>query len=625
MSTPKFLGPYRIGETLGRGGMGSVFKAIHEKSGDEVAVKLISSNLADEMRFRRRFNAEVETLKRLRHEGIVSMIGYGEQDGQLFYSMELVDGEPLQKYIRRSKRLDWNETIDFSIQICAALKHAHDIGVIHRDLKPANLMLTKDKKIKLVDFGIAKLFGFGEQTLAGSILGTADYMAPEQATNSGITLRTDLYALGSVMYAMLAGRPPFKGKRITQVIDALKREKPVPLDMVNPDLPEALVELAHQLLEKNPMDRPPTALATMNRLKAMRAGLLKQQTMTGKGSTTSDNAIVRPSGHTAGSDSWSGDHEHETTDEPPTGRRTRPSSDEARQGQTANVPVPGKNDATIVGARLNTVKTVNESSTSDDTPSGRNTHFQTVDQSSGESGVFRHEDPTPPSSWVQGLSIALILAALAFGAFLVYVGGKNPSADELYDEIVSITATQRMAEARPQIDKFMKLFPEDERFDEVKVMDISLQFSGVVRRLQLQSKLPGKTLDAHEQAFLSAIELRDQDSEAARKKLAQWLDVFVDSTTHADDERKEMAELVQFEIERLDRRGPVLSNDNRGRELMARIRTAEELEPEEREALLKGIVDLYSSESWAEAAVTAAKERLAEEAQSPGQAQVNDE
>ena len=182
-----------------------------------------------------------------------------------------------------------------------------------------------------------------------------------------------------------------------------------------------------------------------------------------------------------------------------------------------------------------------------------------------------------------------------------------------------------MAEARPQIDKFMKLFPEDERFDEVKVMDISLQFSGVVRRLQLQSKLPGKTLDAHEQAFLSAIELRDQDSEAARKKLAQWLDVFVDSTTHADDERKEMAELVQFEIERLDRRGPVLSNDNRGRELMARIRTAEELEPEEREALLKGIVDLYSSESWAEAAVTAAKERLAKEAQSPGQAQVNDE
>ena len=267
--------------------MGSVYQGVHEKSGEKVAVKLISPEVADEMRFRRRFDAEIETLKRLRHDGIVRLIGYGEEEGLLFYSMELVEGEPLQKRIRRLKRLDWKSTIDISIQVCAALKHAHDIGVIHRDLKPANLLLTQDDTVKLVDFGIAKIFGYGEQTVAGSILGTVDYMAPEQAFGDGITLRTDLYALGSVMYAMQAGRAPFKGKRITEVIDSLKREKPIPLEMVNPETPEALVELIHELLEKKPNDRPPTALAVMNRLKAMKAGLTRQQTILGASDETS--------------------------------------------------------------------------------------------------------------------------------------------------------------------------------------------------------------------------------------------------------------------------------------------------------------------------------------------------
>lgn len=270
MPTFEFLGPYRIGKQLGRGGMGSVYEAAHERTGEKVAVKLIAQHIADEPRFRRRFDDEVKTLQRLRHNGIVRLIGFGEEDGQLFYSMELVEGESLQSRIRRDKKLDWRVVIDISIQICSALKHAHDIGVIHRDLKPANLILTNDDTVKLVDFGIVKVFGNSEQTAPGSVLGTADYMPPEQATGIAATQRTDLYALGCVMYAMLTGRPPFTGKTVTEVIESLKRDRPVPLDLVNPDLPEALVELVHQLLEKDPADRPPTALAVMNRLKAMR-------------------------------------------------------------------------------------------------------------------------------------------------------------------------------------------------------------------------------------------------------------------------------------------------------------------------------------------------------------------
>ena len=159
MNSPEFLGPYQLGELLGRGGMGSVYAGVHGKSGQRVAVKLISPHVSDEMRFRRRFDAEIETLKRLRHDNIVQLIGYGEEQGQLFYSMELVEGESLQKRVRREKRLEWLPTIDIAIQVCSALKHAHDIGVIHRDLKPANLILTESDQVKLVDFGIAKIFG----------------------------------------------------------------------------------------------------------------------------------------------------------------------------------------------------------------------------------------------------------------------------------------------------------------------------------------------------------------------------------------------------------------------------------------------------------------------------------
>ena len=180
MDSPEFLGPYRIGKVLGRGGMGTVFSAVHEKTKEPVAVKLIADHVADEMRFRRRFDAEIKTLKRLRHPGIVQLIGYGEEKGHLFYSMELVEGETLQKRIRREKRLGWMLTLDIAIQICAALKHAHDFGVIHRDLKPANLIMTHDDKVKLVDFGVAKIFGSGEHTAVGSVMGTADYMAPNR-------------------------------------------------------------------------------------------------------------------------------------------------------------------------------------------------------------------------------------------------------------------------------------------------------------------------------------------------------------------------------------------------------------------------------------------------------------
>ena len=149
-------------------------------------------------------------------------------------------------------------------RLCAALKHAHDSGVIHRDLKPANLLLTPDGHVKLTDFGIAKLFGSTQLTVDGGIVGTADYMSPEQAEGKPVTARCDLYSLGSVLYALLSRRPPFTGRSLTQVLHALRFDAPVQIRRLAPDTPEELEAIISQLLEKDAAKRIPTALVLGN-------------------------------------------------------------------------------------------------------------------------------------------------------------------------------------------------------------------------------------------------------------------------------------------------------------------------------------------------------------------------
>src|SRR5690606_33127591 len=140
----------------------------------------------------------------------------------LFYAMELVEGRNLQDEMQSGRRFDWREVCRIGIAICQGLKHAHDVGVIHRDLKPANLLITPDGHIKLSDFGIAKLYGMSQLTGDGGVLGTADYMAPEQADGRPVTTRCDMYSLGSVLFALLARRPPFAAPTLAEVLHALK-------------------------------------------------------------------------------------------------------------------------------------------------------------------------------------------------------------------------------------------------------------------------------------------------------------------------------------------------------------------------------------------------------------------
>ena len=217
-SQPDYVGPYRVVRLLGRGGMGTVYEGVHEKTQERVAVKIISEDLAHEQRFQRRFDAEIQTLIRLKHPNIVRVIGTGAHKSLPFYSMEFIEGMNLHQKLKVEKRIGWEIVLDWAIEIASALKQAHDFGIVHRDLKPANLMITPENKVKLVDFGISRLFGNFNATMPGSTIGTADFMPPEQAEGIVATPRSDLYALGAICYACLSGRAPFLGNSVPEIL-----------------------------------------------------------------------------------------------------------------------------------------------------------------------------------------------------------------------------------------------------------------------------------------------------------------------------------------------------------------------------------------------------------------------
>ena len=139
--------------------MGAVYRAVNVETDEPAAVKILSASLADDADFRQRFEAEIETLRKLRHPNIVRLFGFGEEEGQLFYAMELVEGNSLEQELQNGRRFDWREVAQIGLEMCRALRHAHDRGIIHRDIKPANLLLAVEGHVKLSDFGIARLFG----------------------------------------------------------------------------------------------------------------------------------------------------------------------------------------------------------------------------------------------------------------------------------------------------------------------------------------------------------------------------------------------------------------------------------------------------------------------------------
>ena len=263
---PERIGDYKIERKLGQGGMGTVYLGKHEQTGELVAIKVLPASLAREEGFVARFAREIEAMQRVTGENVVQMYDSGEWEGTYYYTMEFVDGETVTDRIMREKRLGWREVIDIATQICKALKAAHNTGIVHRDLKPSNLLLDKHGLCKLTDFGVAHIFAGDQLTATGSVIGTVEYMSPEQAQGRRVDKRSDIYSLGAVMYVMLTGRPPFTGR---SALDIAQKHKYGQFDSprrIVPDLPHWLDEVVCKCLEKNPDNRYPDAYVLQLRL-----------------------------------------------------------------------------------------------------------------------------------------------------------------------------------------------------------------------------------------------------------------------------------------------------------------------------------------------------------------------
>ncbi|WP_052708719.1 protein kinase [Streptomyces sp. NRRL S-495] len=267
-------GRYELVEILGVGGMATVWRGVDHVLGRQVAVKVLNGGLADDPRFAERFGREAQHAAMLVHPRIAMVFDSGLDQGSPYIVMELVQGRSLAVLLAQRPGLPVEQAVGIAAAVCEALAHAHAAGLVHRDIKPGNIMITHDGGVKVVDFGIARAGSSHNLTQTASVLGTAAYLSPEQATASPLDGRTDLYAVGCVLTEMLTGAPPFAAE--TPVAIAYKHvgELPLPPSVRRPGLPPALDAAVLRLLAKHPADRPADAAAARAELLACVPGLV---------------------------------------------------------------------------------------------------------------------------------------------------------------------------------------------------------------------------------------------------------------------------------------------------------------------------------------------------------------
>jgi serine/threonine protein kinase len=254
------LGPFEVREVIGQGGMGIVLAAYEPSLHRLVAIKMLSPALAGSATARQRFTREAKAAAAVCHEHVVAVHGVHESDGLPYLVMQYVAGESLQARLDRTGPLEVAEVVRIGMQTASGLAAAHAQGLIHRDIKPANLLLENGlAKVKITDFGLARTADDVGLTRDGTVAGTPEYMAPEQARGEVVDHRADLFSLGSVLYAMCAGVPPFRGATPLALLHEVSEQEPAPVRSLNPDVPEWLEELIRRLLAKDPEQRVQSA------------------------------------------------------------------------------------------------------------------------------------------------------------------------------------------------------------------------------------------------------------------------------------------------------------------------------------------------------------------------------
>ncbi len=559
--------------------MGTVYEARQAGSDERVAVKALAPMFSFDERFRNRFEGEIEALLRLEHENIVRLLSYGQDDGNLFFAMELVDGNSLFVEQKKGQVFHWREIINIGRQVCLGLRHAHERGIIHRDLKPGNLMIDREGRVKITDFGIAKSFGSASVTSEGNVVGTMDFMAPEQARGQPVTARSDIFSLGAVLYALLAGRPPFLQDTMEKTFESLLSNRPPErLDRIATDTPQPLAALIHRLLEKDPARRIATALAVGRQLELVEESV--------RGSVDSDTQVVP-----------------EATDREVEPGGTFVSVVNSTDGESTSISAFSEKAAAGESNR--------ESTSASDHADDAQASLRQPDYFNQVTPQLRKRSVAGTSESAQRGVVPLVAALIAVVALTIFgvwlVAFRKPDAETL---LATIRASRNTpTRVQNEIRTFLAHWPD--HAEAALVSDLK-DYADAIRfrnTLAVRSRYPNQELSAIQRQFLDITDPDSAEAPEAAERMRQFLAVYRDTSRLSEDDARtiENARVFAgrlFELAEVQIR---LGEANLEELFLQAERAASN---KDSVAIHKFIIDLYGNDQWASEQVEKARREL---------------
>lgn len=586
MSTNQ-IGPFKLHGVIGRGGMGTVYRASHVHTGDVVAIKALSPNYCADEHFRSRFEAEIQALIQLDHPNIVRLLSYGQEDGNLYFAMELVEGKSLFHLQKEGRKFDWRNALVACKDITSGLRHAHDRGIIHRDLKPGNLLKSDCGKIKITDFGIAKRFGENQNT-QDNVLGTLDFMSPEQAKGQPVTVRSDLFSLGVVLFTMMSGRTPFSGNSMEESLRNLTTVPAPNLSILVPDIPTEVEELVEDLIKKKPSERIPTAQVLLHRLNEIEHVLKNySEAKTAHGPSSEPEELA-----------------------PKDRSKTLGDRDDTNEQiiRTQHVPKPVKvsapPDQTVEFSSREERATDLEIEEVVD----RKDYFNPVTEEQRRKSVSGDKVAGETPQWKSILPLLLaLIGVLGLAGFGIFQAFKKPSADQLYDSIRDSLA--RPDKVQQEIADFLEYYPDNEHVAEVTELQKVASALSYHKKLSVRSGMAGQTrLSNMEREFLRIVDLAKKDSFNGFSQLNAFVTLH-DAGDEEDEATQACLTAAKSYLAKLRKDAEVFVEWNQEsiEEALAKVESASN---EEKIRVYDSVIELYGEVEWAKDIVAKVNESL---------------
>ena len=521
--------------------------------------------------------------------------------------MELVDGHSLEQLLGDQEIFTWSEVVELGVQVCRALKHAHDRGVIHRDIKPGNLLLAGEGVLKLSDFGIARLFGAAGLTSGGGVIGTAEFMSPEQAEGRPASERSDLYSLGGVLYTLLAGRAPFQASTLPEMLRMQQFADPEPLRNLAPRVPAEVEEIIHQLLCKEPAARIPSALVLSRRLEATRHGLARRADERPQVSPSNEHPEVPK------------DDLSNTAESPPAAR----DSSVIDTAELPPPPAPVSTGRTTISSELPPLlRDSSDSPTTDDSPAEAGS--EDVEIRPARFVVVNHDEQRHhetlgelAAGWISPQTW-LLVAALAATGLGVWYFSQPPSADRLYQRIAAAAHNPRadtVRGAEKDWQTFLEQYPHDPRADEVADWRDDLQDFERRRRAGIRARIgqPDGEISPIERVYSEAVSQASMDPPLAERKLQALVDLYAGQEESLTPAARRYLQLTRRELDWLAGLSPRIESEEL-QLVEQRLAQADQLDatdPAAAHRIRAAVVELYADKTWARALVERANRRLA--------------